>query len=124
MMKQVGEEYVRYFNRKYDRIGTLWTGRYRGIDIGDEKYWLTCLRYVEQNAWRAGMVSSPDAYPWSSYRVHAFGESSDWLELHHVYLALGRTPEDRQRAYRAICGIPLADDELARLHAKRRKEGV
>ena len=120
MMKQVGEEYVRYFNRKYDRIGTLWTGRYRGLGIGDDKYWLTCLRYVEQNAWRARMVSVPEAYEWCSYRIHAFGEASDWLELHPVYLALGKTPEDRQRAYRAICATPLAEDELTHVRNLRR----
>jgi len=48
MMKAIGERYTHYYNRKYDRIGPLWSGRYRGIVIADELYWLTCLRYIEQ----------------------------------------------------------------------------
>ena len=46
------------------------------------------------------MVRSPEAYAWSSYRVHAMGEDRDWLELHHVYLALGR--DSQRRAKRRI----------------------
>jgi putative transposase len=113
MMKAVGEQYVRYYNARYDRIGTLWAGRYRGIFLLDETYWLTCLRYVEQNPWRANMVTAPELYQWSSYRVHALGEASDWLVPHPIYLALGATPAERQKAYRAICGVKLTDDELA-----------
>src|SRR5437867_2102148 len=48
-MRQLGTCYVRHYNRKYDRIGTLWTGRYRGIPIADENYCLTCFRYIELN---------------------------------------------------------------------------
>jgi putative transposase len=112
-MKQLGECYVSYFNRKHDRVGTPWTDRYRAIPITDERYWLTCLRYIEQNPVRAGMVSRPDAFKWSSYRVHALGEPSDWLVPHHLYLSLGATLEERLMAYRAICDVPLTDDELA-----------
>ena len=52
-MKELGGRYVRYFNRRYERIGTLWNGRYRDLLIHDERYWLTCLRYIEQNPVRA-----------------------------------------------------------------------
>ena len=59
MMRNLGREYVKRYNRKHGRIGTLWTGRPRTIPIMNERYWLTCLRYVEQNPVRAQMVSSP-----------------------------------------------------------------
>ena len=121
MMKSVGEEYVRYYNSRYDRIGTLWTGRYRAIPLMDETYWLTCLRYVEQNPWRARMVSAPEAYPWSSCRAHALGEASDWLVAHPLYLRLGRTPEERQAAYRAICEVALTEAELAAQRNPKKK---
>jgi putative transposase len=112
MMKTLGEEYVLYFNNKTDRIGTLWTGRYRGLAIGDEQYALSCLRYIEQNPVRAGMVKTAEAYSWSSYRYHAYGVGHDWLAPHPAYLALGETPAARRRAYRAICEVPMSDDEL------------
>jgi putative transposase len=58
-MQSLGVRYVPFYNTKYKRIGTLWNGRYRGIHLENETYWLTCLRYVEQNPVRAGMVSAP-----------------------------------------------------------------
>src|SRR5262245_14616590 len=123
MMKTVGERYVRYFNARYDRIGTLWSGRYNAIAIDSETYLLTCLRYIEQNPWRASMVETPDAYEWSSCRAHAFGQRIDWLVPHASYLALSADPQERQAAYRAICGMALTDDELARQrHPPRRKK--
>jgi putative transposase len=112
VMKQLGQRYVSYFNRKYQRTGTLWGGRYRAILIRDERYWLTCLRYVELNPVRAQLVRSPELYRWSSYHMHAFGTRSRWLVDHVVYDQLGTTAEERQLAYRTICGVPLTDAEL------------
>lgn len=113
MMKEVDSGYVRYYNRLYKRTGTLWNGRYRSFSIDTDSYWLTCLRYVEQNPLRAGMVPSPEAYRWSSYPAHAFGHEPSWLTPHPVYQALGTTPEKRQLAYRALCGSSLTDEEVA-----------
>lgn len=119
MMKTVGEQYGRYYNRRHNRIGTLWAGRYRAIAIEDERRWLTCLRYIEQNPWRAKMVDSPESYRWSSCRVHALGEVLEWLTPHPLYLALGSTAEQRQEAYRAIVWEGLAEEELIRQRKTR-----
>jgi putative transposase len=115
MMRDLGREYVLDYNRKYGRIGTLWSGRHRAIPISDERYWLTCLRYIEPNPVRAKMVAHPGEYKWSSYRAHGLGESEPWLAPHPVYTALGSTPEERQAAYRALCGESLTEAELTRL---------
>ena len=115
MMRDLGREYVLGYNRKYGRIGTLWAGRPRALPITDERYWLTCLRYVEQNPVRAKMVARPSDYKWSSFRAHALGQPTPWLTLHPVYTALGSTPEDRQTAYRALCGEAVNDADLTRL---------
>lgn len=114
MMKELGERYVKYFNRDTKRVGTLWNGRYRSLLIDDECYWLACLRYVEQNPVRAGMVATADEYRWSSYRAHAHGQWDDWLTPHPVYQALGVTAAERQCAYRSICGenVSVADREM------------
>jgi putative transposase len=113
-MKQLGVRYVLYFNRKYQRVGTLWTGRYKAKPITDERYWLTCLRYIEQNPVRAGLVAQPEQYRWSSYGVHALGRPSDWLASHPILEALGANSAQRQAAYRAICAVPLSSDEIVR----------
>lgn len=112
MMQELGIRYTRYFNRKYGRIGTIWNERYGAILLEDERYWFVCLRYVELNPYNARMVATPEAYRWTSYRVHAFGERCEWLTSHPLYEALGRTAAERQTAYRAICAIPFTDEEL------------
>jgi len=68
IMKRVNVSYAGYFNRKYDRVGPLFQGRYRSEDIEDEKYFLAVARYIHQNPMKAGMVSAPESYKWSSYR--------------------------------------------------------
>ena len=111
-MQVIGRRYTHYFNRKYGRIGTMWNERYSAILLDDERYCCNCLRYVDLNPLAAHMVSAPEDYRWSSYRVHALGEPCEWLTPHPLYVALGPTPEMRQTAYRAICAIPLTEAEL------------
>lgn len=113
-MQQLGVRYVMYFNRKYNRVGTLWTGRYKAKPINEERYWLTCLRYIEQNPVRASMVMRPDQYRWSSYRAHTSACDIDWLSTHPVLEALGANIDQRREAYKAICAESLSTEQLVR----------
>ena len=110
-MQRIHSDYGRYYNRKHQRTGTIWGIRPRVVPIEDERQWLTCLRYIEQNPVRAMLVSQPQDYRWSSYRVHALGESMSWLVPHPLYLALGATPRARQIAYAAICSTAVTASE-------------
>jgi putative transposase len=111
-MKRVHSDYSCYYNRKHRRTGTIWGHRPRTVLIENDCQWLRCLRYIEQNPVRAGLVSRPQDYSWSSYRVHALGEPTSWLALHPVYLSLGASPRARQEAYTAICSTSLTESEL------------
>jgi REP-associated tyrosine transposase len=113
-MREVGKGYTGYFNQKYERCGSMWSGKFKDRAIADVEQALVCARYVEQNPVRARMVTDIDAYEWSSYRVYACGEPSDWLIPHSSYLALGATDDERQAAYRAICAEPLPPEMLIR----------
>jgi putative transposase len=101
-MKEIDGGYVRYYNRKHQRIGTVWCGRYSAKPLHDIRYFWTCFTYVERNPLTAGIVSGPEDYPWSSYRAHAYGERIDWLVTHPLYKDLGVTDAERQNAYGAI----------------------
>ena len=111
-MQKIDGRHTRYFNRKYGRRGTLWNERYGGTLLDDERYWYTCLRYVELNAYRAHLIAAPEDWRWSSYRFHAFGEPCDWLTPHPLYVRLGATARARQEAYRAMCEPSLTDAEI------------
>jgi len=102
MMQAVGRSYVRYFNRRYQRSGTLWEGRYRSTIVQSERYLLACMAYIDLNPVRAGMVASPGDYPWSGY-AHSMGRRNDPLVTPHaLYWQLGNTPFAREAAYGAL----------------------
>jgi putative transposase len=102
LMKHLGQRYVQYVNRTYQRSGTLWEGRFRSCLVDAESYLLGCQRYIELNPVRAQIVSHPADYRWSSYRAHAQGEGSSLLSPHPCYLGLGRDDAERQANYRAL----------------------
>ena len=56
MMQALGRRYVRPFNTRYSRTGTLWEGRYKSCLVDTGRYLLACLRYIELNPVRAAMV--------------------------------------------------------------------
>ena len=117
-------QYARYFNRRYQRTGRPFEGRYRPMIVDTEFYWYACMRYVELNPVRAGIVSDPKAYSWSSYGVHAFGTPDPLVTLHPLYLALGVDSADRQRCWRQHCANALGAEELDRIRQSIRSGGI
>ena len=113
LMQAMGRTYVQTLNRLYNRTGTLWQGRYKASLIQDDRYLLTCHKYIEQNPVRAGMVLSPGDYPYSSYPYNATGKRDDLVTAHSVYQSLAKTPNQRQAAYRALFADDIAPDLLA-----------
>ena len=94
------------FRGKRDKIsGHLWQGRFKSFSIEEESYLMECGRYVERNPVRAGLVSDPKDYPWSSYRAYAYGSKEPLISLSPVYLGFGKVPEERQRLYRDYVSI-------------------
>jgi len=114
-MQSLGRRYVRYFNDRYNRTGTLWEGRFRSAVILNERYWLNCLRYVEMNPVRAGVVEMPEAYRWSSYRAHAFGTGDPLIAPHAVFDALAISSDRRQEAWRQMCAQAVQVEQLEAL---------
>ncbi|WP_027994348.1 transposase [Simplicispira psychrophila] len=102
MMQAVGRSYVRYFNNRHGRSGTLWEGRYRSTLIESERYLLACMVYIDLNPVHAGMVAQAADWRWSSH-AHSLGWRVDELVTPHaLYWALGNTPFAREAAYGAL----------------------
>ena len=57
--------------------------------IDSDGYLLTCMRYVELNPVRAGLVGHCRDYPWSSYAADAEGQENKLLTPHALYRQLG-----------------------------------
>ena len=108
MMQAVGRRYVRYFNDRYHRTGTLWDGRYKSTLVQSESYLLICMAYVDLNPVRAGMVAQPADYAWSSHG-HYTGQRTDKLITPHpLAWELGNTPFAREAAYASLVQGGLA----------------
>ena len=101
MMQWIGRHYVPYFNKKYQRSGTLWEGRFRTSIV--EEDWLTrCSRFMEMQPVACGLAARPEDYVWSSYRHHIGISPSPVIRDHAVYWNLGNTPFAREMAYKAF----------------------
>lgn len=111
-MQDLGRKFVRYINHSYKRTGGLWEGRYKASLVDSEAYLLTCMRYIEMNPVRAGMVEHPGEYQWSSYRVNADGKPNDILTMHSLYLLLGHNKTTREHAYRELFHHHLGTGEM------------
>lgn len=102
MMQALGRRYVRYFNRKYQRTGTLWEGRFKSSLVQTHQYLLQCQRYIELNPVRAGIVKDPGDYRWSSYKYHGLGLNIELCTPHREYIRLGRNKIERIGVYRSL----------------------
>ena len=66
-MKTLLQRFTRWFNRTHQRSGTLWEERYKSVIVESGVAARTMAAYIDLNPVRAGMVSDPAAYRWSSY---------------------------------------------------------
>ena len=112
LMKHLGQRYVQYINRTYQRSGTLWEGRFRSCLTQSEEYVLACYRYIELNPVRAGMVMRPQDYRWTSYHANGLGKANALLTPQDEYWRLGKNDEERREAYRALFKAHLEPERL------------
>src|SRR5688572_4738487 len=102
LFRDLGRSYVRYFNRRHGRTGTLWEGRFRSCLAESPLYVLACYRYIELNPVRAGMVQHPEGHLWSSYAVNGGMRTDPLIKFHEEFLALAADTRSRHAAYRAL----------------------
>jgi len=84
-MRQLNGVYTQTYNKRHDRVGHVFQGRYKAILIDKESHLFATCRYVVLNPVRAKVTRSPGEWKWSSYRATAGIEKShpclntDWL---------------------------------------------
>lgn len=99
-MQSVGRSYVRYFNNRHARSGTLWEGRYRSTVMEAASYLLPCMVVLEHAPVRLGLARSAVDYPWSSCSHNAGVRQDPLVRPHALYWQLGNTPFAREAAYK------------------------
>ncbi len=124
MMQHLGRRYVRYFNTRHGRTGTLWEGRYRSTLIDSQRYFFVCSRYIELNPLRAAIVKDAGHYQWSSYAHNGHGERDPLITPHALYQALGSRPAERRRAYQALFPTLVPPDALGAIRRATKRGTV
>lgn len=120
----IGEAHRRYtqhVNRREGWTGHLWQGRFASFPM-DQRYLLSASRYVELNPVRAGLVASPEDYPWSSTTPHLMDQDDglvkaspllslveDWWK----FISEGLSDEDTDKLRKhQRTGRPLGNDRF------------
>ena len=104
-MRQFNGVYTQQFNRHHGRVGHVFQGRYQAIFVDREPYLLQLVRYVVLNPVRAGMVTNPEQWGWSSYQA-TVGQAyaPDGLATAWVLRQCGtRRAQAHQRFARFVC---------------------
>lgn len=95
IMSSVNTSYAIYFNKKYERVGHLFQGRFRSEAIEDEAYFLTAIKYVHNNPVAAKLVEKASQYPWSSYGSYLQPHcADDLIECRYLLNMLSPSPDE------------------------------
>jgi putative transposase len=85
-MRQLNGVYTQAFNVAHQKVGHVFQGRYKAILVEKNSHLLELCRYVVLNPVRAGMVSQPREWKWSSYTSTAYpaGKQPEYLRTDWV----------------------------------------
>lgn len=109
-MQSVGRSYVRTFNNRHGRSGTLWEGRYRATVLEPQAWMLPAMVVLESQAVQLGVAARAVDYPWSSARHNAGAQVEGMLRFHPAYWRLGDTPFAREAAYALMLDRGASED--------------
>jgi hypothetical protein len=69
--KDIKQSFTRFYNKRHNKRGTFWEGRFKSEVVQDGATLMNVLAYIDLNPVRAGMVKKPEDYKWSSIGYHA-----------------------------------------------------
>ncbi len=90
VMRHINGLYTQRFNRAHRRAGSLFRGRYKAIVVEAEPYLASVIRYIHLKPVQAKLVTTPDAYRWSSHARYRTPQSApSWLCVRDVLDRIG-----------------------------------
>jgi len=102
-MRDLFSKYARRHNKKYERKGHLFGGRYRQAVCFDEAYFLAVSLYIHLNPVRAGLVVQPPDYRWSSCRLYTESPvTQSFVSPQRIFELLSQDPQEAQGIYREM----------------------
>ena len=96
LFSKVCTSYSMYFNRKYERVGTIFQDRFKSVHVANDSQLLWLSAYIHQNPKVAGEVANLLDYEWSSYPDYVGGRAGTLCEK-SVILNQFPSPSDYQK---------------------------
>jgi len=82
-MQCLATSYSLYFNDRYERVGSLFQGRYKGVLVRDDNYLLHLSRYIHLNPIKddkGPTFVKMQEYDWSSYQDYFGKRNTKWVK--------------------------------------------
>jgi REP element-mobilizing transposase RayT len=107
IMHHVNGAYTTYFNTKRERSGHLFQGRYKAILVDVDEYAEELSRYIHLNPVRAGIVSDPVDYKWSSFQYYVGGKKvPGWLSREFILGYFAKNVKIAEKRYHDfVCSL-------------------
>lgn len=100
-MRQLNGMYTQKFNRRHNRVGHVFQGRYKSIVVEKNGHLLELCRYIVLNPVRAGMVKKPNKWSWSSYNATAYSVKAPvFLSVGWILSQFSKKINDARKGYR------------------------
>jgi putative transposase len=123
LVQSVGRRYVAAFNRRHQRRGTAWDGRFRNSLLHAASMLWPAMLLVETLPVRAGLAGHAVDWPWSSAPYHAGRRRDPLLTDHPLYWRIGNTPFERELAHtQALAAAEQESPDVRLLAALERME--
>jgi REP element-mobilizing transposase RayT len=100
-MKRIIGPYTQRLNKRHDRDGPIFNGRFKSEIVEDDTYLLSLSRYVHLDPVAAGLVDAPGKYKWSSYNFYINrAKGPQWIKSEPILRAIGgQRPRQRYRNF-------------------------
>ncbi|HAH32917.1 MAG TPA: transposase [Elusimicrobia bacterium] len=118
-MYRINLDYTVYFNHKHGKTGHLFETRFKGKIVQEDRYFLSLLRYIHLNPVKAGIVSSPEKYEWSSHRGYLSGSDRIIGNPTGTLMFFSENPFSAKNAYMDFLGQTVPEKEWEMLDRER-----
>lgn len=95
-MRSICTSYSMHFNKKYHRVGSLFQGIFKAVDINDENYFLWLSRYIHRNP------ENFKDYPYSSYEDYLLKRNTPWLNKSIILDYFGNQKINQDKNYKSF----------------------
>ncbi len=110
-MRQLNGVYTQNMNKRHEKVGHVFQGRYKAILVQKEAYLLELSRYIVLNPVRAHMVSTAVDWSWSSYRDTAgYRNAPKWLTTDWILATFDHDRSSAQEQYRYFVQAGMDQD--------------